>query len=88
MYAEEADIHFEASKLMLTGEVGEDAPPKAAPCLENEIIDGHIVYDCREPHPEDRGGGDPTKIKNRPHFFIHRGCRFEFDKAKLFDGSR
>ncbi len=88
MDAEEADIHFEAAKLMLSGEVGEDAPPKAPPAIEHEIIDGHIVYDCRAPRPEDRGGGDPTKIKSRPHFFIHRGRRFEFDKAKLFDEQR
>ncbi len=85
MDAEEADIHYEAAKLMLSGTAGEAAPPKAPPAIENEIIDGHIVYDCREPHPEDRGGGHPTKIKSRPHYFIHRGRRFEFDKNRLYD---
>ena len=88
MDAAEADIHCEAAGLMLSGAVGEDAPPKAPPTIDNEIIDGHIVYDCREPHPEDRGGGDPAKIKSRPHYFVHRGRRFEFDKAKLFDEAR
>ncbi len=88
MDAEEAEIHYEAAKLMLTGGVGEDTPPKAPPPLENEIIDGHVVYDCRAPRPEDRGGGEPTKIKSRPHFFVHRGRYFEFDKAKLFDEAR
>lgn len=83
--AEEADIHFEAAKLMLTGKVGEDNPPRSAPRLENETANGHIVYDCREPHPEDRGGGDPKRIKSKPHVFIYRGRRFEFDKAKLYE---
>lgn len=85
MDAEEADVHFEAAKLMLGGTVGEDVPPKVPPAVENEIVDGHIVYDCRAPHPEDRGGGDPTKIKSRPHFFLYRGRRFEFDKNRLHD---
>lgn len=84
MDGEEADIHFEAAKLMLTGTVGEDAPPKAAPAVENEIVDGHIIYDCRDPHPEDRGGGDPKRIKAKPHVFIYKGRRFEFDKSKLY----
>ena len=88
MDAEEVDIHYEAAKLMLKGTVGEPAPPKTPSTIENEIVDGHIVYDCRAPHPEDRGGGDPTKIKSRSHFFIHRCRRFEFDKAKLFDEQR
>lgn len=85
MDAEEADIHYEAARLMLSGKVGEDNPPRPAFVVQNEIIQGHIVYDCRDPHPEDRGGGDPTKIKSRPHFFIHRGRRFEFDKSRLSD---
>jgi len=85
MDAEEADIHYEAAKLMLSGAVGNDAPPKAPPAIENEIVDGHIVYDCRAPHPEDRGGGDPTRIRSKPHFFVYRGVRFEFDKNKLYD---
>lgn len=84
MDAEEADIHFEAAKLMLTGEHGEKAPPKSPPSLENEIVEGHIVYDCRAPHPEDRGGGDPKRIKAKPHVFMYKGRRFEFDKSKLY----
>ena len=88
MEAVEADIHFEAAELMLSGQVGEDTPARPAPTVENETVNGHIVYDCREPHPEDRGGGDPAKIKSRPHYFVHRGRRFEFDKAKLFDEAR
>lgn len=84
MDSEEADVHYEAAKLILSGNVGEDAPLKTPPYVENEIIDGHIVYDCREPHPEDRGGGDPKRIKSKPHVFIYRGIRFEFDKSKLY----
>lgn len=80
LQADEIDIYHEAAQILCAGERGEELPPPPMLSVVNEIVDGHIVYDCRMPRPEDRHGGKPGSIPAATNVLVHKGRRFEFRK--------
>lgn len=77
-----ADAFYEAAKKMAVGEITEGFIPAPRPAAEPEYIDGHIVYDCREPHPEDRFGGRGKAPNPPPDTLLYRGLMFFYDRGK------
>lgn len=77
-----ADAYYEAAKKMAAGEVTEGYLPAPRPMTEPEYIDGHIVYDCREPHPEDRFGGRGKPPAPQPDVLLYQGMAFFYDRSK------
>ena len=82
--AGEIDIYYEAAQRMVHGEVTPGAVPAPHSFPPPETIDGHIVYHCREPHPEDRfgGRGKPPILEKEPDVLIYRGRTFIYDRFK------
>lgn len=77
-----ADSFFEAAKLMAAGEVTEGFTPAQPPKARPEYADGHIVYDCREPHPEDRFGGSGQPPALQPDVLLHKGLMFYYVRGE------
>ena len=82
--AGEIDIYYEAAQRMVHGEVTPGAAPAPHDFPVPETVDGHIVYHCREPHPEDRfgGRGKPPKLEKEPDVLIYRDRTFIYDRSK------
>ena len=82
--AGEIDIYYEAAQKMVHGEVTPGAAPAPHDFPAPETVDGHIVYHCREPHPEDRfgGRGKPPKLEKEPDVFLYRDRAFIYDRSK------
>ena len=82
--AVEVDIYCEAARKMVAGEVTPGAAPPPHDFPPPETVDGHIVYHCREPHPEDRfgGRGKPPILEKEPDVLIYRGRTFIYDRFK------
>ena len=76
-----ADV-IAAAKKMAAGEVTDGFTPAPRPAAGPEYIDGHIVYDCREPHPEDRFGGRGKPPAPQPDTLLYQGMTFFYDRNK------
>ena len=79
--AEAIDVVFEACKRIISGEGSDSSGFHApfhipAPPQEHE---GHVVYDCQPPRPQDINGGKPIVPRTGTEVIMYRGRRFEYD---------
>lgn len=85
--ASEADIFYEAAVRIARGETTPGAKVPESMVFEQELVNGHIVYDWREPRPEDRygGKGKPGPVKGRQDVLIYKDRMFIYDSTKTED---
>ena len=76
------DVFYKAAKKMAAGEISEGVriPPNTMTAPER--IGGQIVYDCRQPHPEDRFGGRGKPPALQPDVLLYEGMTFLYDRNK------
>lgn len=80
------DIFREAAGRILAGEPSDEpAPPRRPPLRFPEPVDGHTVYDCQLPHPEDCPAGGFFRAGPTMTDYFWRGCRFTYDAARLWE---
>lgn len=79
------ETFHEAACRILAGEKSEEPlPQRGAPPLDEERdAQGHLVYDCQFPHPEDRPKGGFFKANPNMVDFVFRGYKFTYDRTLL-----
>lgn len=84
--AEVFDIFCEAATKIYAGEISAEEEPKhEPPKMELPDMDGHKVYDCKMPHPEDRPKAGFFKESPDMVTFVYKGRVFKYDKTKLYN---
>ncbi len=76
---------YEAACKILNGEPSDPEPKEQGrpPISEERDAEGHLVYDCQFPHPEDKPKGGFFKDNSNMVNFFYKGYRFTYDKTLL-----
>lgn len=78
------DIFHEAAGRILAGvPSNEPEPPRRPPLRFPEPVEGHIVYDCQLPHPEDCPPGGFFRSGDTMKNYIFKGYRFTYDTTRV-----
>lgn len=77
--AEAVDVFYEACERILLGKGGDGSVSVSPSFPAPQEHDGHVVYDCQPPRPQDVHGGQPIVPRAGIDSIVYRGRRFEYD---------